>query len=40
MMRSNGRKKSQPGSVDELPSGAFRVGVHAGTDPVTKDPNA
>jgi hypothetical protein len=39
MTRSNGQKKRQGGSVDELPSGAFRVRVYAGTDPVTKKPN-
>jgi integrase len=39
MTRSNGRKKRQPGSVDELPSGAFRVRVYAGIDPVTKRRN-
>jgi hypothetical protein len=40
MMRSNGRKKRQPRSADELLSGAFKVCVYAGTDPVTKRPNA
>jgi integrase/DNA-binding transcriptional regulator YhcF (GntR family) len=36
MARANGRKKRDRGSVDELPSGAFRVRVYAGIDPVTK----
>jgi integrase/DNA-binding transcriptional regulator YhcF (GntR family) len=36
MTRSNGRKKRELGSIDELPSGAFRVRVYAGIDPVTK----
>lgn len=36
MARSNGRKRRERGSVDELPSGAFRVRVYAGIDPVTK----
>ena len=29
-------RKRQQGSVDELPSGALRVRVYAGTDPITK----
>jgi integrase len=36
MARSNGRKKRERGSIDELPSGAFRVRVYAGVDPVSK----
>ena len=30
------RRKRQPGSIEELPSGALRVTVYAGIDPVTK----
>jgi hypothetical protein len=36
MARANGRKRRERGSVDELPSGAFRVRVYAGIDPVSK----
>jgi hypothetical protein len=36
MARANGRNKRDRGSVDELPSGAFRVRVYAGIDPVSK----
>jgi integrase len=30
------RRKRQPGNIEELPSGALRVTVYAGIDPVTK----
>lgn len=36
MAKGNGRKKRERGSVDTLPSGAIRVRVYAGIDPVTK----
>ena len=36
MTRSTRAHKRQRGSVDELPSGALRVRVYAGTDPVTR----
>jgi integrase len=36
MTRVAGRQKRQRGSIDELPSGALRVRVYAGVDPVTK----
>jgi integrase len=29
-------RKRERGSIDELPSGALRVRVYAGTDPITK----
>jgi hypothetical protein len=35
MARSSGRRQRTRGSVDKLPSGAFRVRVYAGKDPVT-----
>ena len=31
-----GRRKRPRGSIDQLPSGAFRVRVYAGTDPITR----
>jgi integrase len=36
MTRGTGRRKRPRGTIDELPSGALRVRVYAGTDPVTK----
>jgi integrase len=36
MTRRNGGPRRHRGSVDRLPSGAFRVRVYAGIDPVTK----
>jgi integrase len=36
MTRSMGRRKRQRGTIGELASGALRVRVYAGTDPVTK----
>ncbi|MBV9163837.1 MAG: tyrosine-type recombinase/integrase [Pseudonocardiales bacterium] len=36
MTRAASRQKRQRGSIDELPSGALRVRVYAGIDPVTK----
>jgi integrase len=36
MTRVAGRQKRQRGSIDELPSGALRVRVYAGVDPVTR----
>jgi integrase len=35
MTRVAGRQRRQRGSIDELPSGALRVRVYAGVDPVT-----
>jgi integrase len=35
MTRATGQQKRQRGSIDELPSGALRVRVYAGIDPVT-----
>ncbi len=36
MARSKARRKRPRGTVEELPSGALRVKVYAGFDPVTK----
>ena len=36
MARSSGPRKRQRGSIDVLPSGALRVRVFAGRDPLTK----
>lgn len=36
MARASNPRKRQQGSIDELPSGALRVRVYAGTDPITK----
>ena len=36
MTRVAGRQRRQRGSIDELPSGALRVRVYAGVDPVTR----
>jgi hypothetical protein len=36
MTRTPRRAKRQRGSIDQLPSGAYRVRVYAGLDPVTK----
>ncbi|MGH3872564.1 MAG: tyrosine-type recombinase/integrase [Pseudonocardiaceae bacterium] len=36
MTRAASQQKRQRGSIDELPSGALRVRVYAGVDPVTK----
>jgi integrase len=36
MTRAAGRQRRQRGSIDELPSGALRVRVYAGVDPVTR----
>ena len=33
---SGKRRKRQRGGIDELPSGAFRVRVYAGVDPISK----
>lgn len=35
MMRSRPRRQRSRGAVDELPSGALRVRVYAGADPLT-----
>jgi integrase len=35
MTRAAGQQRRQHGSIDELPSGALRVRVYAGVDPVT-----
>ncbi|MDT7701012.1 MAG: integrase, partial [Pseudonocardiales bacterium] len=35
MAGSTQRRKRQRGSIEELPSGALRVSVYAGIDPVT-----
>ncbi len=34
--KATNRRKRQQGSIDELPSGALRVRVYAGVDPVTR----
>jgi integrase len=34
--RATNPRKRERGSIDELPSGALRVRVYAGTDPITK----
>ena len=34
--RATNPRKRQQGSIDELPSGALRVRVYAGTDPITR----
>ena len=34
--RATNPRNRQQGSIDELPSGALRVRVYAGTDPITK----
>jgi integrase len=36
MTRSKGSRRRQRGAIDTLPSGALRVRVYAGIDPVTK----
>ena len=36
MAKANGRKKRDRGGIDVLPSGAIRVRVYAGIDPVSK----
>lgn len=36
MAKANGRKKRDRGGIDVLPSGAIRVRVYAGVDPVSK----
>ncbi|WP_344112357.1 hypothetical protein [Kribbella alba] len=36
MAKANGRKKRERGGIDVLPSGAIRVRVYAGIDPVSK----
>jgi len=36
MARATGRRRRQRGSIDELPSGGFRVRVYAGVDPVSR----
>jgi hypothetical protein len=36
MTRGTSRRKRPRGTIDELPSGALRVRVYAGIDPVTK----
>ena len=36
MAKANGRKKRDRGGIDALPSGAIRVRVYAGIDPVSK----
>lgn len=38
MTRSNGGSRSERGSIDTLPSGAKRVRVYAGHDPISKRP--
>jgi hypothetical protein len=35
MTRSRPARKKQRGSIDELPSGALRVRVHGGEDPLS-----
>jgi integrase len=39
MAARTGRRQRQPGNIEELPSGALRVTVYAGIDPVTKKRN-
>ena len=36
MAKAINPRKRQQGSVDELPSGALRVRVYTGVDPITK----
>ena len=36
MVKATNPRKRDQGSVDELPSGALRVRVYAGVDPITK----
>jgi hypothetical protein len=35
-MAGSGKRRRTRGSIDELPSGALRVRVYAGRDPLTK----